>query len=148
MQGFSAIRVCLVSAALFIFAPHGYCQDAQGETLSGPDSHETGQGPHGHLFGDWDGERSRLLERGVRFDFQYISDSLWNLKSDQPERFASWNRFRWTIDIDLGALTGQRGLYFHATALWQAGGNLGRYQLCPAILSESRANRKLTSTAR
>jgi carbohydrate-selective porin OprB len=67
------------------------------------------------------------LERGVRFDFQYISDSLWNLKSDQPERFASWNRFRWTIDIDLGALTGQRGLYFHATALWQAGGNLGRY---------------------
>jgi porin len=68
-----------------------------------------------------------LLERGVRFDFQYISDSLWNLKSDQPQRFASWNRFRWTIDIDLGALTGQRGLYFHATALWQAGGNLGRY---------------------
>ena len=127
MQGFSTIRVCLVSAALFTFAPHGYCQDAQGETLSGPDSHETGQGPHGHLFGDWDGERSRLLERGVRFDFQYISDSLWNLKSDQPQRFASWNRFRWTIDIDLGALTGQRGLYFHATALWQAGGNLGRY---------------------
>ncbi|HSZ60278.1 MAG TPA: carbohydrate porin, partial [Terriglobales bacterium] len=116
-----------MSAALFTFAPHGYCQDAQGETLSGPDSHETGQGPHGHLFGDWDGERSRLLERGVRFDFQYISDSLWNLKSDQPQRFASWNRFRWTIDIDLGALTGQRGLYFHATALWQAGGNLGRY---------------------
>ena len=127
MQGFSTIRVCLVSAALFTFAPHGYCQDAQGETLSGPDSHETGQGPHGHLFGDWDGERSRLLERGVRFDFQYISDSLWNLKSDQPQRFASWNRFRWTIDIDLGALTGQQGLYFHATALWQAGGNLGRY---------------------
>ena len=63
----------------------------------------------------------------MRFDFQYISDSRWNLESDQPERFASWNRFRWTIDIDLGALTGQRGLYFHATALWQAGGNLGRY---------------------
>jgi porin len=127
MQGFSTIRVCLVSAALFTFAPHGYCQDAQGETLSGPDSHETGQGPHGHLFGDWDGERSRLLERGVRFDFQYISDSLWNLKSDQPQRFASWNRFRWTIDIDFEALKGQHGLYFHATALWQAGGNLGKY---------------------
>ena len=98
-----------------------------GETLSGPDSHETGQGPHGHLFGDWDGERSRLLERGVRFDFQYISDSLWNLKSEQPERFASWNRFRWTVDIDFGELTGLRGLHFHATALWQGGGNLGTY---------------------
>jgi carbohydrate-selective porin OprB len=67
------------------------------------------------------------LERGVRFDFQYISDSLWNLKSEQPERFASWNRFRWTVDIDFGALTGQHGLYFHATALWQGGGNLGTY---------------------
>jgi carbohydrate-selective porin OprB len=110
-----------------MFASRVYCQDAQGETLSGPDSHETGQGPHGHLFGDWDGARSHLLERGVRFDLQYVSDSLWNLKSEQPERFASWNRFRWTVDIDFGALTGQHGLYFHATALWQGGGNLGTY---------------------
>jgi len=32
--------------------------------------------------------------------FQYVSDSLWNLKSEQKERFASWNRFRGTVDID------------------------------------------------
>lgn len=119
--------VCLISVALSVFASRAYCQDSQGETLSGPDSHETGQGPHGHLFGEWGGTRSRLLERGVRFDLQYVSDSLWNLKSEQAERFASWNRFRWTVDIDFGALTGQRGLYFHATALWQGGGNLGAY---------------------
>ena len=104
-----------------------YSQDQQEETLGGPDSHETGQGPHGHLFGEWGGERTRLLERGVRFDFQYVSDSLWNIKSEQKDRFASWNRFRWTVDIDFGALTGQQGLYFHATALWQGGGNLGTY---------------------
>jgi porin len=97
------------------------------EPLPGPDSHETGQGPHGHLFGDWGGERTRLAERGVNFDFQYVSDSLWNLKSEQKERFASWNRFRGTVDIDFGALIGQQGLYFHATALWQGGGNLGAY---------------------
>jgi porin len=127
MRRFSPRRVCLLSAVLCIFASRGSCQNAQGETLSGPDSHETGQGPHGHLFGNWDGARSRLLERGVRFDFQYISDSLWNLESEQAQRFASWNRFRWTIDIDFEALKGQHGLYFHATALWQAGGNLGKY---------------------
>ena len=63
----------------------------------------------------------------MNFDFQYVSDSLWNLKSEQKERFASWNRFRWTVDIDFGALTGQQGFYFHATALWQGGGNLGTY---------------------
>jgi carbohydrate-selective porin OprB len=116
-----------VWAAVCLFPARAYSQAAQGETLSGPDSHETGQGPHGHLFGEWGGERTRLLERGVSFDFQYVSDSLWNIKSVQPERFTSWNRFRGTVDIDFGKLIGQQGLYFHATALWQGGGNLGTY---------------------
>ena len=116
-----------LSLGLCLFALPVCSQTLQEETLAGPDSHETGQGAHGHLFGDWGGERTRLLERGVRFDFQYISDSLWNIKSEQKERFASWNRFRGTVDIDFGALTGLHGLYFHATALWQGGGNLGAY---------------------
>jgi porin len=121
----------LLSIGFLILVPslHSqvYSPATQEETLSGPDSHETGQGPHGHLFGDWGGVRSRLLERGVRFDFQYISDTLWNLKSVQKERSASWNRFRGTVDIDFGALVDVPGLYFHATALWQGGGNLGAY---------------------
>jgi porin len=130
MQGRAAQFVCLVGVALVgmsIFGPPAYSQTQQGETLSGPDSHETGLGPHGHLFGDWGGERSRLLERGVNFDLQYISDSLWNIKSVQKERLASWNRVRGTVDIDFGALVHQQGLYFHATALWQGGGILGNY---------------------
>ena len=116
-----------LSFGLSLFALPVRSQTAQQEPLPGPDSHETGQGPHGHLFGDWGGERTRLEERGVSFDFQYVSDSLWNLKSVQPERFASWNRFRGTVDIDFGKLTGWHDLYFHATALWQGGGNLGTY---------------------
>jgi porin len=99
----------------------------QEETLSGPDSHETGQGPHGHLLGDWGGGRMRLFDRGVRFDFQYISDTLWNIEGDKKERSAMWNRIRGTVDIDFGALMELPGLYFHATALWQGGGNLGAY---------------------
>jgi carbohydrate-selective porin OprB len=126
MQGRAAQFVCL-GVALFIFAPPALSQSALEETLSGPDGHETGQGPHGHLFGDWAGERSRLSEQGINFDFQYISDSLWNVKSEQKERLASWNRFRGTVDIDLGRLIRQQGLYFHATALWQGGGMLGAY---------------------
>jgi carbohydrate-selective porin OprB len=127
MQWRAAQFVCLVGVALFMFAISAFPQGAQEETLSGPDSHETGQGPHGHLFGNWDGERARLSEQGVNFDFQYISDSLWNIKSEQKERLASWNRFRGTVDIDLGTLTHQQGLYFHATALWQGGGKLATY---------------------
>jgi porin len=97
------------------------------ETLSGPDSHETGQGRHGHLFGEWGGERTRLEQRGVHFDFQYVSDTLANVAGEKEDRFSSWNRFRGTVDIDFGALAEQHGLYFHATALWQGGGNLGTY---------------------
>jgi len=127
LQKFAARFVCLVWVALHILATPTQSQTVSDETLAGPDSHETGQGPHGHLFGDWGGARSRMLERGVRFDLQYVSDSLWNLKSEQSERFASWNRFRGTVDIDFGELTGWHNLYFHATALWQGGGNLGTY---------------------
>ena len=119
--------IFLFWSAFSVLAASAYSQDQHEETLGGPDSHETGHGPHGHLLGEWGGERTRLEEHGVRFDFQYVSDSLWNLKSEQKERFASWNRFRWTVDIDFGALTGWHDLYFHATALWQAGGNLGKY---------------------
>jgi porin len=117
----------LLWCGLYVFLFPVHAQTLQEETLSGPDSHETGQGPHGHLFGTWGGERTHLLERGVRFDFQYISDSLWDIKSEQKERFASWNRFRGTVDIDFGTLSGLQGLFFHATALWQGGGNLGAY---------------------
>jgi carbohydrate-selective porin OprB len=77
--------------------------------------------------GNWGGERTRLEERGIRFDFQYIADTLWNLKSEQPERVTSWNRVRGTVDIDFGALIALNGLYFHATALWQAGGKMDAY---------------------
>jgi carbohydrate-selective porin OprB len=108
-----------------VFASQVASQSGLEETLSGPDSHETGQGSYGHLLGEWGGTRTRLLERGVRFDFQYISDSLWNVKSEQQGRTAIWNRFRGTVDVDLGALVGWQGSYFHATALWQNGGNLG-----------------------
>jgi carbohydrate-selective porin OprB len=38
-----------------------------------------------------------------------------------------WNRIRGTVDIDFGALVEQPGLYFHATGLWQGGGNMGAY---------------------
>jgi len=116
-----------MSAALVAFADHACPQSSIGETLSGPDSHETGQGPQGHLLGDWGGVRPYLFERGVRFDFQYISDNLMNVHSDRNDRFVSWDRVRGTVDIDFGALIGQAGWYFHATALWQNGGKLGTY---------------------
>jgi len=59
----------------------------QEETLAGADAHQIGAGARGHLFGDWGGARSRWLERGVRFDFHYVSDSLANVVSEQSQKF-------------------------------------------------------------
>jgi porin len=96
MRKLASKLVCLLWAVWYGFAATALSQAAQEEPTPGPDSHETGQGRHGHLFGEWGGERRRLEERGVKFDFQYVSDSLWNIKSEQQERLASWNRFRGT----------------------------------------------------
>jgi len=117
----------LLWSGLCVFALPVYSQTAQDETLSGPDRHETPGQERDHLFGDWGGMRTRLLRRGVKVDLQYVSDFLWNIKSDRNVRLASWNRIRGTVDIDFGELSGDRGLYFHATGLWQGGGNLGSF---------------------
>jgi porin len=124
-RGIAARRVLLVTG-LCVFGGPAYSQTGMGATQSCPDSHEVHLGSQDHLLGDWCGARTRLLERGVRFDFQYVSDTLWGFESQQKPQFASWGRFRTTVDIDFGKLAGQDGLYFHATALTQGGGNLGQ----------------------
>src|SRR5580693_2603232 len=122
-------RKALAASACFLsmVAAPLYSQAPSEENLSGADRHELSLPDRRYLFGDWGGERGRLEELGVDFDLQYISDTLWNLKSTQPERVAMWNRVRGTVDIDFGRLTHHEGWYFHATALWQGGGNLGAY---------------------
>lgn len=127
MRAVARLLMAVLGFTMGNFGALAACQAVRDGTLGGPDSHETGQGPRGHVFGDWGGARSRLDERGVRFDLQYISDSLWNVKSEHKERLASWNRFRGSVDVDFSALLHRQGLYFHSTAVWQTGGNLGTY---------------------
>ena len=138
----------LFAVTVMTLALHGILVPAfsqtSGETLGGPDSREIGQGPHGHMLGDWKGERARLEEDGVDFDLQYISDFLWNIKSEQKERLASFDRVRGTVDINFGTRWHQDGLYFHATALWQGGAVLGNYLgllTSPSSLSSANAFR-------
>lgn len=90
MAGRKLRSLFLLWFGLCVYALPVYPQAAQEETLAGPDTHEMGQGSHGYIFGDRGGARTRLLKRVVRFDFQYISDSLWNIKSDQKVRLANW----------------------------------------------------------
>ena len=122
----AARLVLAVVTGLSVFEGPAYSQNGMGEMPGCPHGGELRLGSQDHLLGDWCGLRTRLLERGVRFDFQYVSDSLWGFKSQQTSQFEPWNRFRATVDIDFGKLAGQDGLYFHATGLAQGGGNLGQ----------------------
>ncbi len=79
-----------------------------------------------YLLGDWGGTRTRLEEeKGIKFDFFYVSDMLYADDGRFRDGGAAWNRVRGTMDIDFGKLTGIQGLTFHVTGLWQGGPNLG-----------------------
>lgn len=77
-----------------------------------------------YLLGDWGGERTKLANEGVTFDFHYIADFLANPTGGNSSAGA-WNRVRGTMDIDFGKLAGAKGLTMHVTGLWQGGVNLG-----------------------
>ncbi len=78
------------------------------------------------LLGDWGGHRTKLEEqKGVKFDFFYVSDMLDAKDGRFQSGGAGWNRLRGTMDIDFGKLVGLNGLTFHVTGLWQGGPNLG-----------------------
>jgi len=95
--------------------------------LSGADQSEHAADQQPHLFGEWGGERTKLMDEGVKFGLMYSSDSLWNIRSAETERLAVFSRVRGTIDLDFSRLTHTPGLFFHVTAVWQGGGNLGMY---------------------
>lgn len=78
-----------------------------------------------YLFGDWGGKRTSLAEKGVTFDFFYISDMQANPSGGVQQTQAGWERARGTVDVSFDRLIAWQGLSFHATGLWQSGVNLG-----------------------
>lgn len=78
-----------------------------------------------YLLGDWGGKRTSLAEKGVTFDFFYISDMQANPTGGRQQTQAGWERARGTIDINFDRLLTWQGLSFHATGLWQSGADLG-----------------------
>lgn len=78
-----------------------------------------------HLLGDWGGSRTELAEKGIVFDFFYISDTQGNPTGGLQQSATTWERVRGAIDIDLSRFMKLHGLQFHASGLWQTGGNLG-----------------------
>jgi len=82
--------------------------------------------PSPYLFGNWGGVRTHLAEeKGITFEFYYISDLLANPVGGSTEKESGWERVRGTVDIDFGKLAGLQGFSMHASGVWQSGVNLG-----------------------
>ena len=126
MQHGSRLKCLLLLIIVVLVAKHGWGQATE-ETLAGSDRAERSPENQHHFLDDWSGGRSKLLEKGVRYDFLYASDTLWNIRSAKQERITSWNRARGTVDIDFAHLTQTPGLRIHVTGVWQGGGDLGNY---------------------
>ena len=94
-----------------------------GYAQSSSDTSSTSWFNNPYMLGVWGGERTKLANRGVTFNFISVNDALLDTHND----FANWSCVRGTVDVDFGKAELVRGLKFHMTALWQAGGNLGAY---------------------
>ena len=116
-----AIRcICWLAVVLLCSATKVFAQTTAGASDDG-----SGSRPRQYLLADWGGERTRLASKGVTFDFFYVADLQANPIGGLEQTQAGWGRIRGTMDVDFGKLTEWNGLTFHATGLWQFGGNLG-----------------------
>src|SRR5215472_2325712 len=124
-RAYSGLAVLPIS---FIFAGCGVAmaQDApkpDPPKATNTDPPATAQTSSPYMFGDWNGERSKLADSGVVFNFQSVNDTLMTPQGD----FTKWSRVRGTLDIDFDRSEIVSGLKFHITGLWQGGGNMGGY---------------------
>ena len=120
--------VFLFCTALFAGISTGYAQDVPPDQKA-PDVRTTTPlttPPAGrkYLLGDWGGERTKLEEHGVVFDFFYQADLLSSPSGGEQTANGGFERVRGTFDMDFEKLHLVKGLTFHATGVWQAGVNL------------------------
>jgi carbohydrate-selective porin OprB len=109
-------RAATLTAFVGYFSVSGHAQG-----IDDPDVKSWTSSPY--MFGDWGGERSRLANLGLTFNFISVNDFLVNQRGGD----ANWSRVRGTADFDFGKAELVPGLTFHITGLWQAGGNMGTY---------------------
>src|ERR1700739_4355378 len=107
--------------ALMLIAPAW----AQNATAPDPSTPFSDFKSRQYLLGDWGGERPALAEKGITFDFFYITDLEANPTGGLQQTQAGWERIRGTVDINFDRFIQWQGLSFHATGLWQSGANLG-----------------------
>lgn len=139
MQALHQFRVALVPrlrshlpailftlAAASIVGPHVLAQDTTPRATNGQATTETYiPEPRAYLFGDWNGRRERLSEKGVTFDSFYVVDALTNVTGGYRQSNTAWDRIHASVDVDFGKFSALHGTTFHARGAFQCGADLG-----------------------
>ncbi len=70
-----------------------------------------------HLFGDWQGARSWLADKGVAVDLDWLTENSGNITGGRREAFDFAGQVGLEIDLDLDKLAGLSGSAFHFMAV-------------------------------
>jgi porin len=76
------------------------------------------------LFGDWNGERTRLKERGIDFQFGYTGEAAYNATGGTRRDAAYADQYTAGVTLDLEKLVGLQAAEFQATITQRTGRNL------------------------
>ncbi len=89
-----------------------------------------------YMLGDWGGERTKLANEGITFDFNDIGDFLTDVTGSQEHHATYFGRFRASVDIDFNKLSGFDGEFFWS-GITQYGQNLSGQYLHTNTLTSS-----------
>lgn len=76
------------------------------------------------LFGDWNGERTRLKDRGIDFQFGYTGEAAYNATGGTRSDAAYADQYTAGVTLDLEKLVGLQAAEFQATITQRTGRNL------------------------
>jgi len=78
-----------------------------------------------YLFGDWNGERTRLADEGISFDFGYGGEAAHNFTGGDAHLTRYTDQWKGGVKLDLAKLWGWQGATFRMMITDRNGRNLG-----------------------
>jgi porin len=112
-----SIVCALALAGVVVSSAHAQANDMSTDTSSMATSK--------YLFGDWNGERTRLADEGINFDFGYGGEAAHNFTGGTSQLTRYTDQWKGGVALDLDKLWGWHGATFRMTITDRNGRNLG-----------------------
>ena len=83
----------------------------------------------GYMFGNWDGWRYKIANKGVNFISSYFTDMIGNPVGGAAQGFAYCGSLGLAMDVDFERAADIPGFEFFVSAVWRTGTNLSRTKI-------------------